>query len=348
MINNITNDQALSPGKKRVRIRGKKIFYQDNNGTFKEKWSKGDSIRGQLHLETFYGKIKPAKLDEQGKPMKDEEGNWIYNNKNDGYSFVVRKEVTKDLKVDCIVDPYVKKLFVSIMNGRSLDKTLKEDENIWMLNKLGEKVNRIRHVRCYADDVTEPLAVKKQSNPSAKEYKNYYWAKNGENYAYALYTGVIKNKIERGFRLLNLFDTAKIKQFSNGNGLEVEQEILYNKKGDKIQLYSILKSGQKVLFFKSDSQELKDLSGKELSNRLYKIIKFEKDGRIVFGHHLDSRSDNQLKALEETYGKSIFNGFSAINYDVPWPKLKLAPSNFNFLVEDKDFIVHTSGEISIS
>lgn len=347
LINNIANDQALSLGKKRVRIRGKKIFYQDNNGTLKEKWSKGDSIRGQLHLETFYGKIKPAKLDEHGKPMKDEEDNWIYNNKNDGYSFVARKEVTKDLKVDCIVDPYVKKLFVSQMNGRSLDKTLKEDENIWMLNKHGEKVNKIRHVRCYADDVTEPLAVKKQSNPSGKEYKNYYWAKNGENYAYALYMGVIKNKIERGFRLLNLFDTAKIKQFSNGNGLEVEQEISYNKRGDKMQLYSILKSGQKVLFFKSDSEELKDLSVKELSNRLYKIIKFEKDGRIVFGHHLDARSDNQLKALEDIYSKSIFNGFSAINYEVPWPKLKLAPSNFNFLVEDKDFIVQTSGEILI-
>jgi CRISPR-associated endonuclease Csn1 len=347
LIHSITKDQALTPGKKRVRVRGKKIFYRDKDGLLVEQWSKGDSIRGQLHLDTFYGKIRPAKYDEVNKPLKDDAGNWIYHDKNEGFRFVVRKEVNKDLKVDAIVDPNVQKIFVDQMAERSLDKTLKEDGSIWMLNKKGKKVNRIRHVRCFADDVTEPLAIKKQTYHSHKEYKNYYWAKNGENYAYALYIGVVKNKLERGFRLLNLFDTAKINQISNGNGLQVEREIVFNKKGDKIPVYTILKGGQKVLFFKNDPEELRDLDKKELSNRLYNIIKFEKDGRIVFGHHLDARSDNQLRSLEAEYGKSIYNGFSSVNFEKPWPKLKLAPSSFSFLVQGKDFQIQTSGEIEI-
>ncbi len=76
------------------------------------------------------------------------------------------------------------------------------------------------------------------------------------------------------------------------------------------------------------------------------IIKFEKDGRIVFGYHLDSRSDNELKQLEEKYGKSIFNGFSSFNYEVPWPKLKLSLGNLDFLIEGLHFELKPDGEIN--
>ncbi len=354
LINNITKDQALTPGVRRVRIRGNKVLLRnkqgvilkDENGNNKEKWAKGDSIRGQLHLDTFYGKIKLVKRDENNRSIKDAEGNWEYVEKNNGFAFVVRKEITKDLKVDSIVDPHLKTIFISQMNGRNLDKTIKEDGGIWMLKKSGEKVHIMRHVRCFADDVTEPLSIKKQTNLSSKEYKNDYWAKNGENHAYALYQGIIKNKIERKFILLNLFNTSVLHQLSDSKDLVVEKELDFNKKGDKVQLYFILKAGIKVLFYKENNpDELKDLSIKDLSKRLYRIIKFEKDGRIVFGYHIDARSDNELKALEEIYGKSIYNGFSSVNYDSPWPKVKLSLGNLNFLIEGKDFTIKPDGEI---
>ena len=325
------------------------MYLKDADGNQKEKWSKGDSIRGQLHLDTFYGKIKVVKRDDNNHPLKDEEGDWIAVKANDGFGFVIRKEVNKDLKIETIVDPHLKEIFLKQMNGRNLDKTLKEDQSIWMLRKNGNKIHAIRHIRCFANDVTDPLPIKKQSHLSIKDYKQDYWAKNGENYAYALYQGIIKNKIERSFILLNLFNTSKIRKFSNTNNIDIEKEIEFNKKGDKLQLYSILKSGQRVLFFKDNNpNELNDLDKNDLGKRLYSILKFEKDGRIVFGYQLDARSDNELKQLEVVFGKSIYNGFSAINFEMPWPKLKLSLGNLNMLIEGKDFIINPDGEIDFN
>lgn len=346
LINNIRKDQALTPANRRVRARGKQIYLLDENGNKKEKWSKGDSIRGQLHLDTFYGKIKVVQRDENGKPLRDENG-WIYSERNEGYGFVLRKEITKDLKIDTIVDPYIKQLFLRQMDGRSLDKTLKEDGSVWMLNKKGEKVHAMRHVRTFANDVTEPLAIKAQTYSSKRQYKNYYWAKNGENYAYAFYQGIVKNKIERRFELFNLFDAAKLNEVSEKGILEVSKEITINKKGDKLHLHAILKAGIKVLFYKDQPDELAELNKADLSKRLYRIIKFEKDGRIVFAHHLDARNDNALRLLEPEFGKSIYNGFSSINYDNPWPRLKLSLNNLNFLIESIDFVLSNDGELKI-
>jgi len=347
LINNIQKDQALTPGCRRVRVRGKKVYLKDQNGNEREKWAKGDSIRGQLHLDTFYGKIKVVKRADNGKPLKDETGEWMYTDKNEGFGFVLRKEINKDLKVETIVDPYLKQLFIQQMNGRNLDKTLKEDGCIWMLNKKGNKVHAMRHVRTFANDVTEPLAIKHQTYTSGKEYKTHYWAKNGENYAYAFYQGIIKNKIERGYELINLFDAAQSSLADNRNNLDVPKDISFNKKGDQLQLYAILKVNQKVIFYKDSPYELDDLEITDLSKRLYRIIKFEKDGRIVFAHHLDARNDNALKALEVQFGKSIYNGFSAFNYEQPWPRLKLSLGNLNFLIEKKDFELLLDGTINI-
>jgi CRISPR-associated endonuclease Csn1 len=354
LINNSIKDNALTPGRKRVRIRGKKIFLRTNLGELKkddlgndiEKWAKGDSIRGKLHLESFYGKIKLVKRDEHLKPIKNKAGEWEYEDKNEGFAFVIRKEVNKELKVDTIVDLFIKQMFIKQMNGRNIEKTIKEDGGIWMINKCGEKLHKIRHIRCFANDVAEPLAIKKQTYESSKDYKNNFWAKNGENYAYILYQGVVNNKIERKFKLLNLFDAAKIYQLNNYNELSVELEIDTNKKGNKLPLHFILKTGLKVLFYKENNpEELFDLENTDLSKRLYKILKFEKDGRIVFGYHLDARSDNDLKALSDIHGKSIYNGFSNIDFENPMPKLKLSPGNFNFLIENKDFFMKPDGKI---
>src|SRR5690606_3056741 len=71
LINNITNGQALTPAKRKIRKRGEE---QCIKGTNKPMWATGDSIRGQLHQETFYGAIIPAVRDENGILQKDNEG----------------------------------------------------------------------------------------------------------------------------------------------------------------------------------------------------------------------------------------------------------------------------------
>lgn len=236
------------------------------------------------------------------------------------------------------------------IDGRSFKDAL--SEGIFMYNKKGEKVNKIRHIRIFVRD-KEPLRIKEQLNISQKalvnldnrNHKHFYYAGNGENYAYALYHGIVKNKIERDYRIVNLFDAASLLRISDNRELAIEPEIAYNKKGDTLQFYATLKIGHKVLFFKENPDELKDFLHNELSKRLYKILGFEKDGRIRFMHHLESRDDKQLKELEPRYGKGIWQGFSAVNFEIPWPKLKLSISNFNFLIEGKDFEVKPDGAI---
>ena len=55
LINNIPKNQTLSPARKVVRKRGKVKFTARTNQPM---IATGDSIRGQLHDETFFGAIK--------------------------------------------------------------------------------------------------------------------------------------------------------------------------------------------------------------------------------------------------------------------------------------------------
>lgn len=337
LINYISKDNALAPAKRKLKQKGGNA----------ERYATGDSIRGQLHQESFYGKIQVVKRDGNGKPLRKESGDWELVEKNDGFGYVKRSEVNKDLKIESITDPHVKNIFLAQMNGRTLEKTLKEDGAIWMLRKNGEKANPIRHVRCFANDISDPLPIKKHSHLSSKEYKQHYWAGNGENYAYVLYQGRIKNKIERDYVILNLYNTSKLLKHSGPNVLEVEKEMVYNKKGDKLPLLAILKSGQRVMFYKDDNpEELRELDRSDLMKRLYSIIKFEKDGRIVFGYHLEARSNNQLKQLESEFGKSISNGFTTINFEKPWPRVRLSVGNLDMLIEGLHFEILPDGVIN--
>lgn len=356
LINNILRDQAIAPGKRTVRKRGKIVFLRDENGKLildtngnsQPKIAQGDCIRGELHKETFLGAIKLPKKDDNGKYLT-KDGKFIYDNQ---ISYVVKEpflfkkdsaspgfKSIEEIET-CIVDKHLFKIIESQIGERNFKDAM--NEGIYMLDRNGNKVNKIRHIRIFVRD-KEPLKIKTQTNISEKllcnlenrQHKQFYYAGNGENYAYALYQGIVKNKIERDYRIISLFDAANLIKYSENRNLDIDQEIEFNKKGDKLQFYSLLKIGQKVLFFKEHPDELKDLPIYELSKRVYKIIEFEKDGRIKFKHHLEARKDDKL-------GK----GDSEINFEKPIPKLRLSRNNFNFLIENKDFIFNVDSSIS--
>lgn len=356
LINNISRDQALVPGKKIVRRRGKIVYLRDSKGNIlrdaegkpKPKIAQGDCIRGELHKDTFLGAIKMPKRNEEGFPLI-QDGKFIYD---DTILFVVREPLVfkkdaaspgfkslEDLK-SCIVDPYLFKIIEKQVGDKSFKDALQD--GIFMVNKKGNKVNKIRHVRIFVRD-KEPLKIKQHLqestsnmvNLSNRSYKQFYYAGNGGNYAYALYQGIIKNKIERDFRIVNLFEAASLIKYSNDGKLAIEPEIDYDKKGNKLQFYSLLKVGQKVLFFKNKPEELSEMDFEDLSKRLYKLTELEKDGRLKFKFHLNAQKDEEL-------GK----GDSTIDYENPKPKLRLSKGNFNFLIEDKDFEVSPDGQIN--
>ncbi|MEI6141703.1 MAG: type II CRISPR RNA-guided endonuclease Cas9 [Mariniphaga sp.] len=362
---------------------GNLIFKRDEKGNFvldakrnkmpipivKPRIATGDCIRGQLHDESFFGAIKKVMRDENNKP-KVEGGKFIFE---DGLHYVIRKEL-KFKKNDqdtgfkslseiekVIVD---RDLFENIRKQvEAAAGSLKEaiEKGIYMLNKQGKPkiidknghpLNKIRHIRVFVRS-TEPLPIKKQTYISSKpskhlvnrDYKSFYYANNASNPYYALYQGEVNNKKVTKYEILNL---KKVSELIDSGSFRVEEYKLVDSNSDnKILLRDLLSIGKRVIFFKEDAQELLDMDHINRIKRLYVITGFEKDGRIRFLYHSEARDD---KKLTEAYPISEFgqngkNGFSSINWDKPWPKLKLSKDNLNMLIENKDFEIKPDGEI---
>lgn len=106
------------------------------------------------------------------------------------------------------------------------------NEGIYMLNKKGDKVNRIRHIRCYAYDVKNPLHIKQQTYLSKKDYKQTYHVKTGDLYAMCRYRNS-DNKVK--YKVLKLSDLIK-----NGEGGYGISEVIDN----GYYLDAILRSGK--------------------------------------------------------------------------------------------------------
>jgi CRISPR-associated endonuclease Csn1 len=356
LINNIPNkDQAFAPGKKVVRKRGRVVWLKDQegnlflgeNGEKIPKVMQGDSVRGQLHLDTFYGKIKAVKRDENGAPQRDNQRNFIYNkiNGKDEMWIVGRKSIT-DLKIgnDLIVDPYLEKhLQNQLSNGVSLSEL--KDFN-------GKTIRRIR-VRVKAgrgfldaDKVTE---LKEQTYKSKYEYKNTYYTNSGDNYAFGYYKGNDYRKIIP----INLLEASKVGKMNGSYELEdlFEKTLVLgtSKKQEEVNLYHVFQVGQRVLIYFTDKLELKNLGKSEISPRLYFIKKLADANtqRILFQHHLEARDDQRLLIdfPKDSFGTKGKDGFSSFSQDFIAPRLLLTPSNYNFIIEGKDFELTIDGEV---
>ncbi|MCX7697340.1 MAG: hypothetical protein N2Z72_06580, partial [Bacteroidales bacterium] len=156
-------------------------------GPHKGKYMIGDTVRGQLHKETFYGKIKVFK--------RDENGNGYFE-----YQIVKREPVDRNLDIKQIVDPAIKKIFEDEAsklanelgisdNKKALEQMLKnaeKDGGLIYTNPITGRTIRIRHVRCI-QHFENPLVIKQQTYPSPHEHKRWYYANNAENIYYGLY-----------------------------------------------------------------------------------------------------------------------------------------------------------------
>lgn len=339
LINNITNNQELTPAKRKVRKRGKEVIIDGKN-----RWATGDAIRGQLHQETFYGAIKPAKRGEKGNLEKDENGKFI---QEENIKYVLRVPFNADFTgVDKIVDEGLKKQIQKhIKRAGSFKKAF--EEGIYLLDKHGNPHgNKIRHIRVWTR-VSEPLKIKKQTNLSDKEYKQHYWAANATNSFFAIYKN---NELSFSIRK-NLFevadqisvDTQKPKDFfesrvfvkKEGRTIRElsEKEIKDGKQGAELLLTYILEKGIKVIFKNSD-EDLKSLAQNEILKRLYVYTNFEKDGRLNFQYHLEARNK-----IEETYSES------EIDFSNPKPTLRFSYAKYDFAVEGYDFKIDMDGTI---
>ncbi|MEL5895716.1 type II CRISPR RNA-guided endonuclease Cas9 [Bacteroides sp. GD17] len=339
LINHISKDQTLVPAKRKMRKRGKVVWQRDENGQIcvdkdgnkiPKHWIKGDCIRGKLHGDSFYGAIKQSK--------KKDEKDYLTSYKD--ISYVIRRELKykktptdngfkdlDDLHIS-IVDEHLFHIIKRQCDGKSFKEAC--DEGFYMLNRDGDKVNKIRHIRCYTS-MQNPLTVKPQSYLSDKEYKQYYYAEMGDLYAMCKYSNADKTKVR--YEVISLFDISENRKY----GYDIAEVLEDDKKKEKYYLEAILQAGKQVILYK-DSNELAgimEMSNDKLSDRLYVILGFENPSRIKLKKHICAKPDSEL-------GK----GESIKSFDALPEKIRQGINVTNCLLEDIDFYISPDGLIT--
>ncbi len=352
LVFHVREDNAVKPAKKKLRKRGKIQYRTDKNGKFildenGEKqpiYLQGDSIRGSLHKDTVYGAVKPNNSDDVKYVVRKklEFGDTGFKTEKD-LEKIVDKTVVEMINHQIIIAGSMKKALedgVYMLKPETENGKVKRDDvgnAVFLRNENGEliKDSLIKKVRIYTPDVTTPLHIKQHRDVSKHEYKQEIHVKNDQNYLLAVYQGLDKkNNVVRTYELVNLLDTAKLSKFSSKN-TNKQTLVPENSTKGKLQLplAYILKTGMSVLFYENTPEELSDLEPYQLRNRFYKITQFEGDGRIQLRFHQEARQDKDLQR------------YSAVDFTNPKEKLRLALTNFNALIEGRDFTLTETGTI---
>jgi len=348
LVNYQKDDRTLSAAKKYVRKRGKIQYVKNNDGSFKlDKngmkipWiAMGDSVRGQLHEESFLGAIKSS------------------IHREDGLTFVARVPISSFSSLDDftkIIDLKVREIITETVRsrmeaGNSFNEAM--EKPIWFVDKKGipkkidknnKKVQPIRHVRCLVKagrgTLTEKKAIelKQPAYLSKYDYKNFVYVKNEENKLCLLYEDFIGGEIKRQFELISLYDIADLKLRSYSEIFNLDEFKFSEKNGVKLPLVHIIKAGDRVILYKDLPNELLELSQNDLLSRLYVVYKFNEapSKYIYLQSHFEARPDSELGVGSTTVDLSIYQ-----------PRLKLVAQKFTAIIEKRDFEITLDGEIN--
>ncbi len=347
LVSHYTPDNVKKQSKKIIRVRGKKQFIaeierdtkgkaipkKDANGKViykvNDKGEKiprlqqGDTIRGSLHQDSIYGAIK--------NPLNTEE-----------IRYVIRKDLEslKASDIENIVDETVKekvkqavanKVLLLSSNAQQKNK-IAENEKVWM-NK--EKQISINKVRIYANSVKNPLEIKEHSlfSKSRHEHKQKAYGQNDENFALAIYEGVDKKgKIKRTYEAINLLQAGDYFKKSNSSHRFI-YPIAPERDKNGLSLKFIAKKGILVIFYDKNIEEIWSGSKLDISNRLYKLVKLDNQGRLTFRPHSEAKPASQLKEFYE------------VKINLKLEQLRLQVSKLNCIIEGVDFNLTASGKM---
>lgn len=372
LINFQPKQRTLTPTYKNVRKRGRQQFVKEK--TADGKWqfkldeqgkpiplqAKGDSIRGQLHEESFMTIIRlPEYKQENDKfmPITDGNGKFVFQKKNgEDEFFVVKKIPLTDLdsleKFKKIVDPNLRSYLTQIVksrmeNGKNFQQAILEP--IWAFDKKedrnGNVIQPLRHIRCRVAKAAgylsreKTLTIRKHDFSSKYDYKNDLLAANDEMAVCLFYA----NADNRAFKLISRFELANMKIRRMSDFFFLSGYDAYQKEGVfDIPLQHVIEPGTKVILLddKINSAELlKTAKNSELLGRLYVVNNFNiPSGNTVYIYlvnHIDARRKEDLQKEE---AKNIdLNKYQA--------KLALTASKFSCVIENKHFKVNPDGEI---
>ncbi len=310
------------------------VIEKKNGKKYRKVATEKNVIREQLHEQTYLGVITQWKKGKNGAIIKDSQGKPLVdlNNKLLVYRMPLRFKSNANEKGfknwDDLYNNIVNKDLIPMMRKQFKEGTLfKEacERGIYMLNKKGEKVNRIRTVRINRKiSLNGAPIIKTQTYKSAKDYKNYFRARVGKLYAGSEYS----NGKETEFRVYSLMDVAN-------NRRKHQEDIpksIIGKHGDVLELKRVLKVGDTVLLYQKSANELWRLGNKELGKRLYVISAFEGDDRIHFKRSsYDGKPGKGLAIKDFNYLQDLIRtSYSKVKYLIEGYEFTLKNGKINF------------------
>lgn len=305
LISHHTANNLPKHSRKKLRVRGKVQY----NAEGKPIYVQGDTARGSLHMQTFYGAIK-----------RDEE-----------IKYVVRKSLDslQQSDVDKIVDEAVRECVKAAVEREGFKEAMSRP--ICFNEAKGIYVKK---VRIFAPSVTSPIHLKKHRDVSRFDHKRDYYVANDGNYCMAIYEGTdARGRIKRSFQIVNNMEAAKFY-----NGKTSRYDLVSQSDSNDYPLKCILRTGTMVLFYEQSAEELRECSKAELTKRLYKVTGMAADGRIKFTFHQEARDDKSISA-------ECGMGISSLDVNVPVARLRLSSGGWNMIVEGYDFELTVTGEI---
>ena len=294
--------------KDNVPKRARKYVHVSNKG---KKLAMGDSVRGSLHNDKYYGVIE-----------------------RDGQTrYVIRKWLNelKESEVDSIVDDVVKEKIKKVVAEKGLKKAI--EDGVYMNEEKGIRINK---VRCYTPTITDPLHIRRHRDESRKEYKRQFHVTLDGNYCMSIYEGEVKGKIKRTYEIVNMLDAAAY--FKKSANLTGDTPITPEEKNG-LKLRCTVHSGTQIILLQSDNEELDFTNLKDLAKRLYFVAVMKKDGRIVLRYNQDSREATILKKERKSGAYRVGEQYRS--------EIMLSLSDFHALIEGVDFKINSLGEITL-
>uniref|UniRef100_A0AB33JJ83 CRISPR-associated endonuclease Cas9 n=1 Tax=Prevotella sp. GTC17262 TaxID=3236797 RepID=A0AB33JJ83_9BACT len=283
-----------------------------------EYWAQGDSARGSLHKDTYYGAIE-----RDGK-----------------IKYVVRKPISSlksSDEVDKIVDNTVKEIVRKALEGKNFKEAI--NAPIYMNQ---EKGILIKKVRCYAK-IKRPIDIRTHRDVSKQEYKQQFHVDNDDNYMIAIYEGVVKGKIKRDFELVKNIEAANF--FKQSQDRKDYPTIIPEKSfRNGFPLKTALTTGTMVILFEKNKEEIDFTKTEDISRRLYKLTGMTsmltdsgEYGVLSLRHHQEARSSKELKSKNGAFK----------NGEELRPAITMLHTQFNALVQNIDFRMDAIGNIEL-
>lgn len=275
----------------------------------------GDTARGKLHNETYYGAI-------------EREGEIKYVQRISLSNF-------KESNVKDIVDDVVRNKIENVIKEKGFKEAIASD--IYMNEEKGIRINK---VRCYTS-VKSPINIRQHRDVSKKEYKQQFHVTNDSNYMMAIYEDIVKDKIKRDYKLIRNIDAAI--NYSANMGCKNPMDIVPEISPKGFPLKCILQIGTQVLLYEKNKDEINFDDIPDLRKRLYKIIGLSNlpvgkgFGVIKLRHNQEARSAGELKTKNGEYKNG--EEYRAL--------IIMLHSQINALIEGQDFIINELGKITL-